>query len=651
MKDILFVDGQPVDLPDDFAFALTLSRVKVGDITIRNVTHTNSVDLLWTPINSRTFGQAWNDQSASGQLNRRLPAKLIRNGFEIIPDGYCWILGSDRKKFRIAIFENVINVFDSISDQKISQLNHIAPSAWTQAGIDAARLNAPGSGVIAAVMNWGFPGPIYDPDFFLPCFFYSDIVQAILKRTGLTLSGSILTDARFTDLVVPYGNSKWEYPLSFGSPYEFKATFDGLANQTINMVPGVSNYYRVDLNADTPASAGYQGSASIFDLASNQATVPDVGIPGQWLSANISGQIYLTVDNWNPGDSFRVRVRIDDAAGNIVTSDFTVIDYATHGASPTGLITVATPVLPYVLPAGYKISLEVGRATSALPTVDITINASASGFTFLKLEFPTTPSRTSVVWNALLPEVGMSEVLKDFLIRFAIVFKQVGTTLSLKTLQEIISDTGSAIDWSGKRVDTPQEGTSFQSTYAQRNKMGHNNLASEVDLGAGFIEVANDTLIKEKTIFTSVFGNCLSPINSGGRKALVPVYDSTSTGIETFADEPGLRICTLRAKDSGEGAITFDAVARSDYKVAYFTDVTRAKDTGFQYFIDQFYSLFAIGLNKRAGAVTRYYRLSESDVYNYDPHRMVFDSGSYFIVDKIHSYIPGKITKVDLFKV
>jgi hypothetical protein len=40
----------------------------------------------------------------------------------------------------------------------------------------------------------------------------------------------------------------------------------------------------------------------------------------------------------------------------------------------------------------------------------------------------------------------------------------------------------------------------------------------------------------------------------------------------------------------------------------------------------------------------------ELDVATLDMLRMVFDNGSYFLINKIENYVPGQSVKVELFK-
>jgi len=108
------------------------------------------------------------------------------------------------------------------------------------------------------------------------------------------------------------------------------------------------------------------------------------------------------------------------------------------------------------------------------------------------------------------------------------------------------------------------------------------------------------------------------------------------------------KLLTLKARTT-ETAITFDGAARTDYKLGYFVDITQTKDTGFQYFVDQFYPSLESSLQQNK-TITKFFNLTEVDVASYDQHKMIWDGHGYYL-PKIDKFIPGKITKVVLFKV
>ncbi len=161
-------------------------------------------------------------------------------------------------------------------------------------------------------------------------------------------------------------------------------------------------------------------------------------------------------------------------------------------------------------------------------------------------------------------------------------------------------------------------------------------------------------LEKNETVHTvpipwDYFNNSTTENTTGHLVAHLKVFNSQSVTAKDFDEEPGIRLLTLKAR-TNENAITFDQTPRTDYKMGYFVDGSLAKDTGWQYFLDQFYPSLQSSLQKNK-MITKQFFLSEIDVAQYDPHKLVFDGHAYYIVNEIKSFIAGKSTTVELFKV
>jgi hypothetical protein len=283
----------------------------------------------------------------------------------------------------------------------------------------------------------------------------------------------------------------------------------------------------------------------------------------------------------------------------------------------------------------------------AFPADDVTI-ITVAPTTKIQIIDTLNVIRTNVLWYRLANKNPLKDVVKDFFVRFGIIYKIDGNTLILKTLEEICTDTASAVDWTSKRVNRKKSPIDFKTTYAQSNYFLHNDDAKDKFLGSGNLAIANTTLQAAKDFFTSVFTNVKRWAGIGYEVMSSPVYDSTSTGIDDVKNEAPLMIGTLKSR-TNEAAITFDATPRTDYKLAYHADASQTKDSSFRYFL-KYYATLTNALQKNK--VCKYeYNLNEMDIANYDPHKMIFDSGSYYLINKIDKFRSGKITAVELFKI
>lgn len=592
----LFIGDDIVDLYPNAQVFYTVQRQNIGNLSARSVSFSNNFPAPWTEKNERLFGFARNENSSTLVTYSLRSCKMVQNGKES-RDNVLYITKSEDRKFTLQIFENIFEWFNAVNEKNLSDILPIADSGWQADDIDAARLNT--DGIVSALINWGVP--IYDADLFLPSFYYYSLVNAVLEFTGLEIVGSILTDARFTDLIVPYPGDKFEYPESYFSSF---ARFSGTGNHPVTNLIN-------DIEVVAPL------------------------IMTDFTHGTFFGRVAVGGISWGTGTELRARiyknaVQIADA---LIASS----------PAPGGIGEVF--FTDFISP-GDNFTLFVYSNAMSAPGIDFTI---VGGSSYIRFTPDGVVNRDLVNWNVLLPEIKCKDLLSDFFNRFAIIPKQVEGQLILKTLEEIIADIAGAVDWSGKLVNPKKKLIGFATDYAQENKFKYSDLVDDPELGAGSISISNKTLKLNKTIFQSIFGNSNTTDYLSWNLAVIPVYDATSTGITDFKETPGLRLLTLK-NYVDEGEITFDAIARDDYKIGYFKDPDLDKDTEFAYFVSEFYPSLTAAL-QRNKVITKFYRLGEDDVFNFDPHKMMYDGDGYYLINKIVNYKSERITKVELFKI
>src|SRR5690606_1325477 len=94
----------------------------------------------------------------------------------------------------------------------------------------------------------------------------------------------------------------------------------------------------------------------------------------------------------------------------------------------------------------------------------------------------------------------------------------------------------------------------------------------------------------------------------------------------------------------------YNGVTSTDHLVAVFDDPISDRRIDWQYLIDNYYREFVLCLNE-VKIVKRQYMLSPQDIASIDFFRLVYDDGEYFKIESVDNYVPGKPTKVTLFKV
>ena len=600
MRQHLYIGEDILDL-SNVRIAINVKRIDIGNISSRFVSYTNNFRVGWTENNERIFGYARDLKSRSLFPYSVRSGKYVVNGIEVISDARIFIVKSRNKDFDLRIYENVIDIFEAIAEKDISDIYSVS-SGWENSDIDAARTST--EGIISAVFSWGAPTAteefsLYTENNFLPSFFYHTLVKSVLQDTGLSLSGDILTDSRFTDLVVPFfGESEYKE--------EYYSTF---------------NSYQI-LGSDLP----------VTNAVNSEATV---------LGKNFTDYVHGTVQcfvqvggvTWNGGTSLIARIK----KNSVTVASETILTNPAPGGE------VVIEYTDYFEP-GDVVNVVVYSDDMSAPGTDYTRTDNCD------YRFTATGkiSTGEIQWNELFRgKLQAKDLLTDFFSRFGVIYNQIGNTLFLKTLSEIIKDRRNALDWSAKKVKEDYE-IDLQGSFAQDNFLKY----SGGELGSGSIDIPNETLPIDKTIFTSTFNVCNTQAIGKALVALIPVYEREFADlgpIDDFTNDPGLHILTLKNRVNAP-PITFDAVARSDYKLAYFVDSTASKDTGFQYFIDQFYSEFESAL-QRLKIADLYFYLEIEDIQSYDPFRLIWDGDNYYILNRIVDFIPGKITKVELLKV
>ncbi len=613
MKDAIYIGSSMLDLYENNVIATTIKRLSIGDISKRYISYSNSFTVPRTDNNEIILGYPSTQESTSSKPYMVQNARYDVEGITIIPDAILIVGKSVEDGIRITIYEKDYTFFKDIEGLTISDVDPIPSSSWQPDNIDVLRLAT--SGIVSVVLNWGKSGGIYQQNFFLPCFYYHTLIRSIFEFTGLEISGSILSDARFTDLVVPF-SGEFRYP-----------------DQSVNSLSGkanvASNYSIPDLNTgdgDVKINLGIaEYGGDNFDL------VDDIYIFNGFRTASIEAVFDLSSITW--GDGTTITVKIKDTSGDLATNTIT---------SPS-----ASGVVIVTYSGNFVDTTEISATISSDAVVGtaVTINTGS----YLKVTVTNDVSRSDVNWNNLWPNISCKDLVKDFLVRFGVVTKEKDGVIYFKTIEEIINDRANALDWSAKVVRT--ESIDFGTTYAQSNKIMYRDSedTNSPDLGMGEIDVDNETLPESKTIYTSIFENTTTEITSGYNVATIPVYDSTSSDIGDIVNPAKLKLLTTRPRVD-ESAITFYVTPRTDYLLGYFVDQTQTKDTGFQYFIDQFYPSFRESLQK-SKTITKYFNITPLDIQSYDQHIPIWDGRAYYIIASIDKFVSGKITKVELLKV
>ena len=607
---MIIVNDIVLDMYPNTIVAQTLKANEVGNIKTRNVSYTNSFQIPSTENNDRVFEYANNLNSETTIPYTQKSVRQIENGVEIIRNGYLQ-MSQAGDGYRISIISSGYGFFNQIEGKYLVDLDLSALIA----DFDPDTNMNTTTGVIFPVINYGdFDGSSMDSATNLPSIYYHTIINQIFTDAGYGKSGAIFSNAKYLNLIIPYGRENFLYDGKFSIPFEFSAITLG---SQVFVNPVLND--NVEFVTETKESTYY-----------NSAT-------GRYTNSNavaMFGDFFSTVTyTFSGGIGFTIQLRKNGA---------TVLATA-NGTVAGGTITLDSRVL---FPDGVAMQqteyIEV-IFTGTTGTVTIT---DGKFYNTIRNEIVTVPGN-AVDFGKLLPDVTQKEIITDFAVRFGLIFEEINGVIYCKSLDEIILDKTNALDWTNKRVSR-KEAISFSPLdYAQNNYFDYSNadeLISSV-FGRGNIAVANTNAQIDKSIFTSLFNNTATVLVATVLAAKIPIYE-TSTSRSVLDNEPGIRLLLVRDKYSYEPTIN----GETSYKVAYFEDASQVYTMNFQQFLDDAYQYFSLSLQS-AKIVPRTYNLTEGDISSFSFLYPVFDKDSYFLVNTIKNYVSGKMTSVELFKI
>jgi hypothetical protein len=637
----IYINDQLVDVSPGTVMAKTIQAFDLFSPpgTVR-ANYTNQFALPMTSNNQRIFQFVDNVKSKTNYPYIQLPARVIQNGVEIIGSGIAIIQTTDTA-YNINIYDGNYEFFNRIINLKLWDID-LSPldQNWQVADIDNARNTT--SGVVAALINFGqliASGTNIDAVTngfrFMPSVYYQSIVDRLFKGFGYTYSGNIFSNPKYLKLIVPCRNtysdpfcSAKEFCASapgtdvFVSPVNPKVTFNQVSlNGSDNFYDGVNTYTVVNPHGSNPyficnfqalINFTVTGTGHVnFTLWQNG--VAQVVSPSFPVGANQTCTLQVSGISMNEGGSTALRVK---------NGDTFFITASTVGGAPTVAINSGTFLnhLP-----------QVGDSNST--------NVPFADFNGCFLEM-----------KDLLPDMLITDFLQDFALRFGLLFTERKGQIIARNVDELINDTGNAVDWTLKRDKSVTPQNSFQfANFAQLNWFKNSNQADSTldeNFASSNFPVPNSNLDPEN-IYTSPFNGSTTLATLGQYMAQAIIWDQVN--LKYIADIDA-RLLLVRDALASDPQVQFNTTMRSDYKVAYFLDGKQPYQMNWQEFQSNAYTQFLIRM-QNAKMVTRGYNLSDLDIINFNPLQLIYDDGAYFIVNQIQNYLPGKTTTVQLFKI
>ncbi len=280
MNKELYINGLLVDIDEtDTPITLTFAVNDLANLEDRQSTFSSTINLPKTARNNAILGYANTDSFTQDDPYKLLPAKLVQNGIEIVPNGLFTLLRVTNN-FEGQVISGIGGLGTAIADKKLvdldmSNLDHV----YTGANILASQSNI--AGYIYPVIDYGLlsvsTATVNTFDLF-PAVFTKTLIDKIITQAGYTYSGSVFNDPVFQNEIIPFTNDKFTKNVNnIDVPYAH--------GDTINMALTMPDIKQKDLLKDwmqryclTPVVDNYSNTIafrSFADLYKNKSYAID----------------------------------------------------------------------------------------------------------------------------------------------------------------------------------------------------------------------------------------------------------------------------------------------------------------------------------------------------------------------------------------
>lgn len=673
----LYIDGEEADLSPGTRIAITYQGYNPLTPNQIGVSYSNRFRIPLTSTNRTLIGLTNNIESVSQVLKTLIPIRFVQEGVEIIPSGSLKVVEIDKSEAECVIFTE-LDFYSILKERSLNDLDYtdINPANSSSSykffyDLRAASEIAGGSGeYFSAVINLGQNivnngGTIEyinndiilvpDDSVFLPLFFgYKQVLQRIIADAGFSYDWGKLFDGvndnpKFNSLAIMQqgysGEYRWQYSEDFRDSVEFSALVD--ADETFTDI-GLSGQRRFFFKNEVKRCDFFE---------------PDGSGPtrSRYIVSNAD-----TANGYFQG-IFRFK-GVVNRTGNAASVSFFVNSTASTGTGVQVLNVGDNNVdiyLNYVTGPLLKSGdiIEVGYTQVGANSTSVTYYAGGE-FSFECVGGPLNNTSTYIYLNQLLPPLNQLSVFKDFLFRFGQIPKFSNAEVSFKSLKEILDTPTSVNDWTGKR-DKSMGSHEIHLSLAQRNYYRYESSDDFTSEGfrQGYFDL-DDTTLDPEEFYNSVWSSTFDALTENIKTGQLAVQETPAADeLATFSADTGARLLMTRLNYATEPDVVMgnapDNTPQSSYTVACFSKVDTIeyeRSLGYDLVLREWYTsdgTMSTGFLQRlknAKLVTRYYNLTVSDIYLLDPHKMIFDDGVQFMFPRIKSFVPGKVTEVEMLK-
>lgn len=657
MTDHLFINDVEIELYPGTLIPLTFQINDLSELKDRQANFSHQFKVPKTKNNMRALEWANQVQGVSDFPYTKNPARVIKNGVQVVPDGMAIVESTD-KSFNITVYSGLIDFYELIGSRKLSELGvSIYDHIWDLANI----LNSNGN-----TTDYKYPIVQYgdltnasrdvDVRNQRPALFLHNLINLIFSEAGFTKAGPFWSDANYLKLLLPLDGNIYFVNADLTMLGAWSILVDAQhnplldpcsvltirANETwdltlelnisvANWVDGVSI-----LSVDLMNNVNFTPSTSSYDH-------PDTGGGG----GNGNFTVNLTISGVASADVPQfIEVFLYQCDCDVADSEF-------YGDRTDG---VDQGFYVHIIPE-FLTDPGGGFGTTGAPAYDTVFTYGIS------------------VWNfhRLMPNMTQKDLLKVPANQFALFFSRdvMTDTIYAARMNDIVDNIPFALDWSEKLHDDKDSWKLDYRLpkYARKNYLKYAVDSSDLDMavgtGDGFFECDDETLPPETTLIQLPFAASATKSYLNGLYApIIRKMEGSEFRINTVQ-----RIIVDDTQDitTGDAIHYLDGVTTSDETIdiplAYFIHPAKTFNLGFEDSLIEDYYDGLVDILSRVKKVTALFKLDVNDIVKIDqidpntnlPYWFtpiyLWQFSSYFYVNKIHAFTGKGLTKVELIRI
>lgn len=189
--DRLIINGEDLDLYSNTSVNLNLQVGTVADISTRNSTFSNTVNLPRTAKNERLLGMVGTLGNSSRAPYERIGCNYLKGNISLINEGYVHLSETQPDRYKLNLFDGLISFSEAMGDKSISDLDLVDLNHnLTESVYEGSFSNT--EGYIYALGDFGHKPPKTNPyniEYQAPSLFVSTVMDRILTQSGFTYEG------------------------------------------------------------------------------------------------------------------------------------------------------------------------------------------------------------------------------------------------------------------------------------------------------------------------------------------------------------------------------------------------------------------------------------------------------------------------------